>query len=352
MADPITVGILFPPEWYRDEEGFARAIARIEAIDPRVRVVVETYVEEHDLRSLRGTEPPDALRDRAPALTDAQRAAFAELDIALAIDLPFDVAGIAPRLRWVQCIGAGSAQLQSAGLGPAGIRLTSGAGVNAVGIAEFAVARVLQHWKQLREFDRLQERHAWEPTFGRQLAGCTVGLIGLGNINGAVARRMQAFGVRVLATRRTAIPGATAPDVDALYPTSELHTMLAESDAVIAAVPETGDTAALVDADAFAAMKPGGFFVNVGRGSLVDEPALVAALESGHLSGAALDVASQEPLPPDHPLWEAPNLYLSPHASTTPDAMFVNLTELFCDNLARYLAGEPLRNEVDLSVGY
>jgi phosphoglycerate dehydrogenase-like enzyme len=350
--DRITVGILYPPEWYRDDEGFRRAIARIESVDPRVRVIVETYVEPHALRSARGVEPPEALLDQAPSLTDAQRAAFAQIDVAVAIDLPFDVARVAPRLRWVQCVGAGTAQLQSAGLGEAGIRLTSGAGVNAVAIAEFAIARVLQHWKRFRTFDDLQERHAWEGVFGRQLAGATIGLIGLGNINAAVARRARAFDVRVLATRRSAEPGDTAPDVDVLYPVSDLHAMLAESDAVIAAVPETADTANLMDAAAFAAMKPGSFFVNVGRGSLVDEPALIAALESGHLSGAALDVASVEPLPPDHPLWDAPNLYLSPHAASAPDALFVNLTELFCENLARYLAGEPLRNEVDVSRGY
>lgn len=352
QQETITVGVLYPPEWYRDDEGFRRALERIASVDPRVRVIAETYVEPHELRSARGTSNADAFRDQAPVLTDAQRAAFAQIDVALAIDLPFDVGSVAPRLRWVQCVGAGTAQLQSAGLGEAGIRLTSGAGVNAVAIAEFAIARILAHWKRFREFDELQARHSWQSLFGRQLAGATLGLIGLGHINSAVARRARAFDLRVLATRRSATPGAHAPDVDRLYPTAELHAMLGECDAVVAAVPETPETAGLVDRAAFAAMKPGAFFVNVGRGSLVDEAALVDALESGHLSGAALDVASVEPLPPDHFLWDAPNLYLSPHASSAPDALFVNLTELFCENLARFLAGEPLRNEVDVSRGY
>jgi phosphoglycerate dehydrogenase-like enzyme len=352
VDDVVTVGILYPPEWYRDDDGFARALERIRAVDPRVHVIAETYVEPHDLRTARGVEPPEAWRDRVPELTDAQRDAFARVDVVVAIDLPPDVATVAPRLRWVQCVGAGTAQLQSAGLGAAGIRLTSGAGVNSIAIAEFAIARVLQHWKRFREFDALQERHEWGAIFGRQVAGATIGLIGLGNINAAVARRLRAFDVRVLATRRSATPGATAPDVDELFPTTELHAMLGLSDAVIAAVPETPDTAALMDAAAFAAMKPGAFFVNVGRWSLVDEAALVAALESGHLAGAALDVASVEPLPPDHALWDAPNVYLSPHASSAPDALFVNLTDLFCANLARYLAGEPLHNEVDATRGY
>jgi phosphoglycerate dehydrogenase-like enzyme len=349
--DTITVGVLYPPEWYRDDDGFTASLDRIAAVDPRIIVIAECYVEPHELRSVRVGAEADAHRDEAPELTGAQRDALAAIDVAVAIDLPYDIATHAPSLRWVQCVGAGTAQLQSAITGT-DIRLTSGAGVNAIAIAEFAIARVLQHWKRFREFDELQAAHDWGSLFGRQLAGATVGLIGLGNINAAVAARLQAFDVRVLATRRSATPGATAPDVDGLYPTTDLHAMLAECDAVICAVPETSATAQLMDRAAFAAMKPRSFFVNVGRGSLVDEAALVAALESGHLAGAALDVASQEPLPPDHFLWNAPNLYLSPHASSAPDALFVNLTELFCANLARYLADEALVNEVDVDAGY
>jgi phosphoglycerate dehydrogenase-like enzyme len=352
MSDhAITVGVLYPPAWYRDDEAFRASLDRIAAVDPRVRVVAECYVEDHELRSVRVGAEADAHRHKAPELTDAQRAALAAIDVAVAIDLPFDVVTHAPNLKWVQCVGAGTAQLQSAIAGT-DIRLTSGAGVNAIAIAEFAVARVLQHWKRFREFDELQAAHDWGSLFGRQLAGATIGLIGLANINAAVAARLQAFDVRVLATRRSATPGATAPDVDALYPTAELHSMLAECDAVICAVPETSSTAQLIDRAAFAAMKPRSFFVNVGRGSLVDEAALIEALESGHLAGAALDVASQEPLPADHFLWNAPNLYLSPHASSAPDALFVNLTELFCTNLANYLAADPLLNEVDAGAGY
>ena len=352
MADTVVVGVLYPPEWYGDGDGFAREIERIGALDPRIEVVVERYDEPHELRSARGKPDAEDRRDQAPPLTDAQRAAFGRLEVALAIDLPFDVAAVAPGLRWVQAVGAGTGQLQSAGLGGAGIRLTSAAGANAVGIAEFALARVLAHWKGFRELDARQAEHVWEPRFGRQLAGCTLGLLGLGAINSAVAARAQALGMRVVATRRSATPGATAPDVDELFPTSALHAMLGGCDVVIAAVPETPETRGLIDAAALAAMQPGAFFVNVGRGSLVDEPALIAALERGHLGGAALDVASVEPLPPDHPLWDAPNLVLSPHAATSPSALFANLHELFLENLAGYLAGGPLRNEVDLGRGY
>jgi phosphoglycerate dehydrogenase-like enzyme len=352
MAQEVVVGILYPGEWHGGADAFAAAVADLEALDDRVRVIAEPYLESHELRTVRGGDDAETARGQAPELTDEQRAALADVHVVVALDLPFDVAAHAPRLQWVQAVGAGTAQLQSAGLGGAGIRLTSAAGVNAVGIAEFVIGRLLQHWKRFPEIDDAQTRHEWEPRYGRQLAGATVGLIGLGAINAAVARRLRPFDVRVLATRRSATPGATAPEVDELFPTTELHTMLGRCDAVVAAVPETPETRGLMDAAAFAAMAPGAFFVNVGRGSLVDEPALIDALERGHLSGAALDVASSEPLPGEHPLWDAPNVLLSPHTAASPTALFANLQVLFRENLARYLADEPLQNEVDLSRGY
>jgi phosphoglycerate dehydrogenase-like enzyme len=351
-GERVVVGIFYPTEWYGDPDGFKREVAALEALDPRVDVVVESYDEPHALRSARGKPHDDSLRDAAPALTDAQRAAFARADIAIAIDLPFDIATVAPRLAWVQAVGAGTGQLQSAGLAAAGIRLTTSAGSNAVAIAEFALGRVIQDVKRFREIEALQQQHIWDPLYGTQLAGTTLGLIGLGAINSAVARRAHAMDLRVLATRRSAAPGASAPDVDRLYPTAELHSMLGECDAVIAAVPETPETVQMVDRAAIAAMKPGAFFCNVGRGSLVDEVALIEGLTAGHLRAAALDVASEEPLPAGHPLWDAPNLLLSFHCASAPSALFANLHRLVLENLRRFLDGEALRNEVDLQRGY
>jgi phosphoglycerate dehydrogenase-like enzyme len=315
-------------------------------------VIAEEYSEPHELRSARGKPGAPDARDRAPELTAVQKDVFAQLEVAVAIDLPYDVAVHAPNLRWVQSVGAGTGQLQSAGLADAGIRLTSSAGANAVGIAEFVLGRVLQHFKHFRALDAAQGRHDWQPVFGRQLAGTTLGLLGLGAINSAVAERARAFGMRVLATRRSATPGASEPGIDELFGPSELPTMLGRCDVVVAAVPETPETTGMMDATAFAAMRQGALFVNVGRGSLVDEPALIDALERGHLGGAALDVASIEPLPADHPLWDAPNLMLSPHTAASPGALFVNLHALFKEQLVRYLRGEPLLNEVDLARGY
>lgn len=352
-SGPVVLGLLYPTVWYGDGGALEATVAEIEAIDPRIEVVVEEYEEGQDMRTMRGRpEHLDEARRRAPSLTDTQRALFARVHGVVTIDLPFEVGELAPNLSWVQAVGAGSAQLQTAGLAEAGIRLTNAAGANAVAIAEFVVGRILAERKRFREIEAEQAEHRWTPLYGTELAGATVGLIGYGAITSAVAKRLAAFDVRILATRRSAGPGDTAPYVDRLYPTSELHTMLAQCDTVVAAVPETPETIGLMNAAAFAAMPAGSFFVNVGRGTFVDEPALIDALSSGHLRGAALDVASAEPLPAGEPLWSAPNLYLSAHCSAAPSALFVNLHRLWKENIGHWLAGEPLRNEVDLSRGY
>jgi phosphoglycerate dehydrogenase-like enzyme len=344
---PVVLGLLYPTVWLGDDQAVAAAVAAIEAVDPRIEVVVETYEEGHHVRTMRGLpEHHDRARAEAPELTTAQRAMFEKVHGVVTIDLPFDVGSIAPNLSWVQGVGAGYAQLQSAGLAAAGIRLSSAAGANAVAIAEFVVGRVLQERKRFREIEAAQQRHEWDSLYGTELAGTTIGLIGYGAIASAVAKRLSAFDVTVLASRRSAAPGDTAPYIDELYPTAELHSMLARCDTVIAAVPETPETIGLMDAKAFASMPSGSFFVNVGRGTLVDEPALIEALRGGHLRAAALDVASREPLPADDPLWDAPNLYLSAHCSSAPSALFVNLHRLWAENVRRWLDGQELINEV------
>jgi len=344
---PVVLGVLYPAAWAGDADTFAALVASTAAVDPRLEVVVEPYEEGQHLRTLRGTPAGLAeARPLAPTLTGAQRDLFARVHAVVAIDLPFDVGTLAPHLAWVQGVGAGYAQLLSAGLAEAGIRFTNAAGANAVGIAEFVVGRILQERKEFRTLDERQVAHEWLPVYGTELAGTTVGLIGLGAIQTAVARRLAAFDVEVLACRRSARPGDTAPDVARVFPTSDLPDMLPRCDTVVAAVPETDETIGMMDAAAFAAMPSGSFFVNVGRGSLCDEPALIDALRSGHLRAAALDVASREPLPPEDPLWDAPNLYLSFHCSTAPSALFVNLHRLWNANIRRWLDGEPLSNEV------
>lgn len=348
----VVIALMYPPQWdTRPPQQLAQDIQALTEIDPRIEVVDARYVDPDALRTRRGAEPTADLRAEAPPVDDAVRSALARAEIALTQDLPFDVATLAPNLRWVQGMGAGVSQLVSAGLGEAGIRLTTSAGVNAVSIAEFVMARLLQIAKRLPEIDRLQQERRWMPTFGREIAGSTLGVVGLGAIGREVARRGRALGLRVVATRQSWRPGMTDDDVDELYGPEDLPALLGTADMVVSAVPETPATVGLFDAAAFAAMRPGAVFCNVGRGSAVVEQALVAALASGHLAAAALDVVRDEPLPETSPLWDVPNLYISPHSATSPDRFWANVHTLFRDNVARYLAGEPLRNEVDPRTG-
>ena len=349
---PVVVGVLYPTDWEtRPRELLEADLQQLAAIDPRIEVIEARYLETSELRGQRGADPTRDLRHLAPPLTAEQREAFARVEVVVAMDLPFGVAEFAPRLRWVQGMGAGVSQLASAGLADAGIRLTTAAGVNAVSISEFVIARLLQMWKRLPEIDARAAEHAWEPTYGREVAGLTLGVAGLGAIGREVARRGRALGMTVLAQRRSARPGDVDADVDELFGPGGLPEVLRRSDAVVAALPETADTVDLFDAKLFAEMRPGALFVNVGRGSAVVEPALIEALQSGHLAGAAIDVARTEPLPADSPLWDAPQLLISPHSATAPAKFWSNLHELFRDNLSRYLRGAPLRNEVDARVG-
>ena len=340
MTERLVIGVLYPPDWNTD---FDADLERLRAIDPRIEVIAETYVEPFEARTGRGVPPYDDIVHLVPEPTDAQRAAFARLDCAIAIDLPFDVATLAPDLRWVQGVGAGIAQLQSAGLHEAGITLTNGSGLTSTAIAEFVWARILGEFKRTRALDAVQTEGRWTAVFGEQLAGRTIALAGFGPINQAVAALARAFGLRVLCLRRSA---AADPWIDEVFAPAELHAMLGRADITVGAVPESPATENLMDTDAFAAMPAGAMFVNVGRGTFVDEDALAAALTSGHLRAAAIDVARVEPLPAESPLWSAPNLYLSAHCSTDPTKLFANLHRLFEDNVRRFLAGEPLRNEV------
>ena len=354
ISDPgdVVVGLMYPAAWETRSRALIDADhARLAAVDPRVELREVRYIESGELRTRRGADPAADLRHLAPPLTAEQREGLAAVDVVLAMDLPFDVAGLAPRLRWVQGTGAGVSQLVSAGLAETGIRLTTAAGVNAVSISEFVVARLLQLWKRLPEIDELASRRLWEPTFGREIAGLTLGVVGLGSIGREVARRGRALGLNVIGQRRSARPGDTDPDVDELLGPGTLLELARRCDAIVSAVPETADTVGLFDRSLFAAMRPGALFVNVGRGSAVDEQALAEALRSGHLAGAAIDVTSQEPLPESSPLWDVPRLLISPHSATAPESFWPNLYELFRDNLRRYLTGQPLRNEVDARVG-
>jgi phosphoglycerate dehydrogenase-like enzyme len=347
-VEPIEVVIAYPMAWEtRPMAEVERDAALLRALDDRIRVTFQEYVEPGNLRTLRGQPPYDEARKIAPALTEAQAAALAKAEIVLSLDIPFDTDRLARRLKWVQACGAGVGQLQSAGLENIGAVLTTAAGVASAPIAEFVLARILAAWKLFPALEKLQQEQNWTPTYGRNLAGSTIGIVGFGAIGAAVAVRAKALGMRVFASRRT--QGATHPAVEQFFHPRDLHALLGECDAVVLAAPESPETHHMFDRVAFAAMKPGAYFCNVARGSLVDEAALVDALKSGQLSAASIDVVTHEPLAKGDPLWTAPNLAISPHSAASVEKYFQNVWQLFRENMQRYLAGEPLVNVVSSS---
>lgn len=325
-------------------------IELITAASPGAEIVSTPYVESEELRSARGRHAgrnPENLD--TPVIDDETRAVWQRVNVAIAMDLPDGLDELMPNLSWIQSITAGYDKYDLPALNAQGVRLTNASGLGAAGIAEFVIARLLQVWKNLRQFDDQQRTHTWEGMFGTELTGRTIGIAGLGSIGREVARRARAFDMTVLATRGSARPGDTDPAVDELFPAAALDTMLARCDAVVSTLPSNPTTIGLFDAGRFAAMPAGAVFCNVGRGAHVVEPDLIAALESGHLRAAALDVTHVEPLPADDPLWDAPNVYISPHSSVSLDRYVQNLEALMASNVALFLAGESMRNEVDVA---
>jgi phosphoglycerate dehydrogenase-like enzyme len=232
--------------------------------------------------------------------------------------------------------------------------VTTASGVYSGPLAEFVVMAMLQHAKNLDRLRRDKAEKAWRQTHTDTLEGKTLCIVGMGNIGRAIAERIRPFGTRVVGVKRTVREDDPAwRHADELYPTDRLQEALGQADYVSVTLPGTPETRHLVDAGAIGAMKRGAYFVNVGRGTVVDEGALVEALRGGHLSGAALDVFEVEPLPRESPLWELESVIISPHATDmVPSIINWRQTDLFCENLRRYLDGETLLNVLDKRLLY
>lgn len=266
-----------------------------------------------------------------------------------------DLKDITPKLRWLQASMAGAGEVaQKAGLLETGVTITTASGIYSNPLAEFALMAMLQHAKKL---DRLRSEKAekvWRQDFVDTLEGKTLCIVGMGNIGRSIANRARPFGMRVVGVKRTVREDDPAHEfADDLYTTERLRESVAVADYVAVALPGTPETRHLVDEAVVGAMKPGAYFVNVGRGAAVEEEALIRGLQSGHLSGAGLDVFEVEPLPPESPLWEMENVIVSPHATDMVPSLINPLqTDLFCENLRRYLAGEDLINVLDKRLLY
>jgi len=233
---------------------------------------------------------------------------------------------------------------------PRGITLTESGTVYRIPMGEFALALMLHAAKRLGEHDEDFRAGRWQPLVHEELAGRACGIVGLGPVGLGVAERAGALGMRVLGCRRSGTPVERVADV---VPPAGLDRLWRESDYIVLACPLTPETHRIVNAAALARMKPAAVLINIARGRLVDTDALTAALESGRIGGACLDVTDPEPLPPGHPLRRLPNVLLTPHIAPGNTAPLLRRKlELFLENLARYLRGEPLLNLVDPARGY
>lgn len=346
MPEPHVIFITSPLE--------AEHVQRIRAVDPaRLEVIYEPdllpptrYVADHN-------GPPDFTlspeqQERFEANVKRAEILFDFPGGSLQGDLLLDQA---PNLRWVQTTSAGVGQMiVRMGLQDSDLLVTTASGVHAGPLAEYVFMVLLNQVKDLELIRRGQQERHWERYCSDELDGKTIAIVGAGRIGRRVARIASAFGMRTLATARTVTPErARELGVDQLYAPDQLHEMLGGADAVVLSIPHTPDTEDMIDAAAFEAMKDGVIFINIARGQVVDEDALLAALQSGKIGFAALDVFRTEPLPPDSPFWSLPNVMVSPHSASTAYGENGRITDIFCHNLACYLDGrlDEMRNVLD-----
>ena len=260
----------------------------------------------------------------------------------------------APKLRWIQSASAGVEWMRNAPeLEAREITVCNTRGAHASTIAEHTMGMLVfiaRHFDGLYE---AQKRHEWRnppatPLAG--LAGLKMGVIGLGNIGRQIAKRAQAFEMEVIAVDAHAVE---KPDyVSDLQLLDGMDALLRESDVVVVTVPITPETRGMLGPNELDLLKQGAFFIVISRGGIIDEPTLIRLLNEGRLAGAALDVAATEPLPEDDPLWDAPNLFITPHCSPSSSQTTANVSRILRDNLQRYLNGEPLQNTVSVKLGY
>jgi len=264
---------------------------------------------------------------------------------------------LARQLQWFHCISAGVAQLMYPEFRESGIVLTNAAGVHAPTMAEHVIGMILALLRDFPGAMRYQNQHRWAQqeiwdgrARPRELQGQTVVLVGFGAIGRATAERLRAFGAHVWAVTRSG--NADPALAERAFPVTQIENALANADVVILAAPETPETHHLIGASELAMMKPSAILINVARGSLVDEPALINALQNNWIAAAGLDVASQEPLPPESPLWSLENVLITPHVSGVTERLWEREAELLLDNLERWFSDKPLRNVIDLARGY
>ncbi|MDN5344048.1 MAG: hypothetical protein PWQ18_159 [Clostridia bacterium] len=263
------------------------------------------------------------------------------------------VVSLGKSLRWIQATTAGVDAFLINGY-PAGATLTKGTGIWDVAVAEHAIAFILAFKRNIVELERTRQARLWDRdrlwAMMGSLEGKTVGIAGYGNIGKEIAKRLLAFDVKIIAY--DLLPNVKDEKVARVYSAGELIAFLQQSDIVVLTLPHTPATEYILDAEQLAQMKPTALLINVARGKLIRESALVQALKTGQIAGAGIDVFEEEPLPPTSELWDLSNVILSPHCAATGDNDLINTYRLVRENFARYLQGEVLRNVFDSNRGY
>jgi phosphoglycerate dehydrogenase-like enzyme len=289
---------------------------------------------------------------------DAIRRLLPDADAAFTPFVDRDVFPSASRLRWVQSPAVGVGSLMFPALLASPVVITSARGIRARSMAEHVLGVTIALARKLPVAMRAQIDHRWAQAElegtdvdVRTLNGQRMGIVGLGAVGLELVKIAAPFGFRITAIRRRALE-AKPDGVEEVWPPDRLHELLAQSDVVVLAVPHTPETRRLIDQAALDRIKRGALLVNVARGKLIDDDAVVAALRDGRLGGAALDVFTEEPLPADSPYWDMPNVIVTPHTSGATQDYWTSLVALFSDNLRRLERGETLRNVVDKMAGY
>jgi phosphoglycerate dehydrogenase-like enzyme len=288
---------------------------------------------------------------------DSLRQALPEGDAAFAAFVDRDIVQSLTRLKWVQAPAVGVGHILSEELIASPIVLTSARGVRARAMAEHVMGMTIALARQLPWLMAKQRAHLWaldeiEASGSiRTLQNRRMGIIGLGAIGLEVAHAASGFGMRVCGIRRR-LDEPRPPFVEQIFPPDRLSELLASSDVVVLAAPLTPETRQLINVETLSMMKRGAFLINIGRGKLIDDAAVAAALEDGRLGGAALDVFTREPLDPASPYWDLPNVIVTPHMSGAMEDYWTPLVALFSENLRRFERGEPLLNVVDKNAGY
>ena len=306
----------------------------------------------------------EAIRERWPAMHvvhlpnyDRLDAELPDADIFVGYSIRAHQLAWARKLKWIHSTAAGVAQLTYPALRDSGILVTNASGVHSVPIPEHVIGMLLALARRFPDALRQQQQRHWaqqeiwdsKPRPG-ELHGATLLLIGLGAVGKEIAKRAQAFGMRIEAVTRSG--GGDASLASKIYPATELDTALAQADYAVVAAPETPATHQLLGPRQFAAMKPSAYLINVARGSLIDESALASALERRKIAGAAIDVAAEEPLPPESTLWRLDNILITPHLAAASEHLWQRQTDLLLRNLERWFRGEELINRVDFARGY